>query len=701
MTLPDADTEVKASSEAADTFVGNYYQALNSLSAIAPFYVNSSTRYSVKADLSINGKVLAAPDEYKAMLDAQGPNVLYEVESIDAHVINPSFSHDAPEHIHDEARVEKSGGLASIVVTIMGKIQFGKARDSLQQPFNETLVLVPNWDVMTRNPPRAAKRWLIMSQNFRALRALTILNYYQQQTSLPPFVMPAKAKGSTKAGVSDSQTTQPTIRPKTTASTPNETVEQRSQRRRLLTNPLEQRVRDAGLSSLSPAEKKTYAHSQLVLPVTENRIPLTSKAEREFWKVVNKDGLAARRLRLRYGWGQDRTGRDVGSYTVAEFEKRSLGQAKLTALDILHRAFLDRRARGRVDDEDVENEKARRLAMAALKRELYGEIVGSLAQDPEWDDVVPIPQSEPEDALAKIAYADDYAEVVSYLRAVMAANEHSPRCLRLTERVISMNPAHYTVWLYRFQLVCSMYLHIPDEITWLNQLALENLKNYQIWHHRQLLVEHYFPLIAGDDEAVRALGSSETSFIATMLAQDSKNYHVWSYRQYLVEKLGLWTATELASTQSFVETDVRNNSAWSHRFFLVFSDPAASTPESPATAYDAKVPASVIDREIAYAQDKILLAPQNQSGWLYLRGVLVKGSRDLESVAAFAERFVGDLGQANESVRSSHALDLLADVYKRRGDLPKARLCLQRLWEKWDPVREGYWKHRASQLEAP
>ena len=48
--------------------------------------------------------------------------------------------------------------------------------------------------------------------------------------------------------------------------------------------------------------------------------------------------------------------------------------------------------------------------MSALKRDLYGEIAGSLANDPQWDDVIPIPHSEPADALAKIAYPDDYAE---------------------------------------------------------------------------------------------------------------------------------------------------------------------------------------------------------------------------------------------------------------------------------------------------
>lgn len=51
--------------------------------------------------------------------------------------------------------------------------------------------------------------------------------------------------------------------------------------------------------------------------------------------------------------------------------------------------------------------------MAALKRDLYGEITGSLAQDPDWDDVIPIPQNEPEGALAQIAYPDDYAEGTS------------------------------------------------------------------------------------------------------------------------------------------------------------------------------------------------------------------------------------------------------------------------------------------------
>ncbi|KAG5928033.1 hypothetical protein E4U42_001379 [Claviceps africana] len=154
---------------AAETFVNHYYQALNSRSQISHFYINSSSKYSTTADISINGSVVATPADYSTLLDAQGEGVRYEIESLDAHVINPSSQYGAPENIYDNNKIEKNGGRMSIVVTTMGRVQFGKGRDARQKMFNETFVLVPNWDSMVKNPPRGLKRWLIMSQNFRAL----------------------------------------------------------------------------------------------------------------------------------------------------------------------------------------------------------------------------------------------------------------------------------------------------------------------------------------------------------------------------------------------------------------------------------------------------------------------------------------------------------------------------------------------------
>lgn len=67
--------------------------------------------------------------------------------------------------------------------------------------------------------------------------------------------------------------------------------------------------------------------------------------------------------------------------------------------------------------------------------------------DPAWADVEPLAQDDGGmHPLAAIAYTDEYSEAMGYLRAVMAKNEFSERVLGLTEHIISMNPAHYTVW---------------------------------------------------------------------------------------------------------------------------------------------------------------------------------------------------------------------------------------------------------------
>src|ERR1700712_1015141 len=82
--------------------------------------------------------------------------------------------------------------------------------------------------------------------------------------------------------------------------------------------------------------------------------------------------------------------------------------------------------------------------------------------------------------------------------------------------------------IYRFKTLLATHSDLKAEIEWLNPLALKHQKNYQIWHHRQ--------------SVINALGScdGEHTLISQVLELDSKNYHVWSYRQWTVSKFGLW-----------------------------------------------------------------------------------------------------------------------------------------------------------------
>lgn len=288
---------------------------------------------------------------------------------------------------------------------------------------------------------------------------------------------------------------------------------------------------------------------------------------------------------------------------------------------------------------------------------------------------------------------------MGYLRAIMAAKEYSPRVMDLTEHIISMNAAHYTVWLYRASALFALKLPIEEEIEWMNNVALDNQKNYQIWHHRQLLIDYIYPTVSDNPAKLQALADSELEFMTQMFDEDCKNYHVWSYRQYLVRKLNLFNEKEIKSIEELLRQDVRNNSAWAHRFFLVFSDPSHSTPGSKATEHDPKIPDNILDREIEYSKAATFEAPQNQSPWNYLRGVLKKGGRSLFTQSCFAGEFVKIPDEGEEDVKSSHALDFLADVWSEEGEIDQADKALRLLGDKYDRIRRKYWDWRRSLLK--
>ncbi|KAI4835412.1 protein prenylyltransferase [Aureobasidium sp. EXF-8845] len=303
--------------------------------------------------------------------------------------------------------------------------------------------------------------------------------------------------------------------------------------------------------------------------------------------------------------------------------------------------------------------------------------MGKYSDDTTWDDVVPLPQDDGgPNPLAAIAYTDEYSEAMSYLRAIMAKNEMSERALSLTEDIIDMNAAHYTVWLYRSEILKALNADLSKELDWLNETALAHQKNYQIWHHRQLVVDRL-------DSC-----KGEAEFISQMFELDAKNYHVWSYRQWLVRRFNLWEEGELETTEQLIEEDVRNNSAWNHRFFLVSGC-------KPSRLEDK----NMVEREIEFVHQAIRKAPQNQSPWNYLRGIITSSHLPFSSQLSFISEFATVDSEHEDAVKSSHALDLLAEIYAmEREQKEKAEKAYDLLANKYDPIRANYWAYLKGQL---
>lgn len=243
--------------------------------------------------------------------------------------------------------------------------------------------------------------------------------------------------------------------------------------------------------------------------------------------------------------------------------------------------------------------------------------------------------------------------------------------------------------LYRAKTLFELKADLRKELEWLNPTALRHLKNYQIWHHRHMMIEAIAAGLQPGSEELDELMRDETDFIAKMFATDAKNYHVWSYRQWLVQQFGLWESPrELEAVNELLKKDVRNNSAWNHRYYVVFGRPNASK--------DATKDRETMQREITFAASAIQLAPQNEAPWNYLRGVLSHYQMPLSNIKIIANQYAKV--ESPGDVKSSHALDILADIYKEEKEVEKAGKALDLLAEQYDPIRSRYWMWRKEQL---
>ena len=198
MSLPTREVQIKQAGETAKIFVDAYYDALNRrrpTASLPPFYTSSSKAYAaLPPDISINGLHMSSPADFAKLLEdnylddeaasqpptgpastatttprggVAPPKVQYEIEAFDAHVLNPDFNVAAPPGILEVKNAK--GAKCSILTQVTGRVRYGVGRDAPMKTFNETFVLVPNWDAFGKNAPKGMRRWVIMSQNFRAL----------------------------------------------------------------------------------------------------------------------------------------------------------------------------------------------------------------------------------------------------------------------------------------------------------------------------------------------------------------------------------------------------------------------------------------------------------------------------------------------------------------------------------------------------
>ncbi|CAG9815491.1 unnamed protein product [Phaedon cochleariae] len=297
---------------------------------------------------------------------------------------------------------------------------------------------------------------------------------------------------------------------------------------------------------------------------------------------------------------------------------------------------------------------------------------------PEWKNVTPLKQDDADEPVVAIDYTEAFVDCFDYFRAILKNKEISERALELTQTAAHLNPANYTVWQYRRDILKGLDKDLNEELDYIETVILKQTKNYQVWHHRKVIVEWLKD------------PSKEKYLTEAVLTKDAKNYHAWQHRQWVIKTFKLFDG-ELDYVDCLITDDVRNNSAWNQRYFII-NNTTGFTEE-------------VLKREIDYTLLHIKIVTENESAWNYLRGLLLHAKEGLSKnkrVSDFCEELYAS------GNRSPFLLAVIVDMCcevasdgagDTRYTVERAKELCGELMTKYDKVRANYWQHMIETMD--
>ncbi|KER30753.1 hypothetical protein T265_13116, partial [Opisthorchis viverrini] len=217
-----------------------------------------------------------------------------------------------------------------------------------------------------------------------------------------------------------------------------------------------------------------------------------------------------------------------------------------------------------------------------------------------------------------------------------AEGGHSEKILSLIENVIEKCADTSTLWNYRREIFERMFM-LPDcdshkvkrlldpELELTTRCLTTNPKSYSVWHHRRWIMNNH-PVPSWN---------SEIEFCNIALKADERNFHCWDYRRFIVSKGKIPTDSELLFTDSALDLNMSNYSAWHYRgeLFCSSSPLSESLPVSPPPSNinnelnRSSDSATLPSGELELVHNAIYTDPNDQSPWFYYWWILGRGRR--------------------------------------------------------------------------
>ena len=285
----------------------------------------------------------------------------------------------------------------------------------------------------------------------------------------------------------------------------------------------------------------------------------------------------------------------------------------------------------------------------------------------EWEKkVTPVPQFSEKVKILQIRYYEEEKRIMGIFRAVVLSKEVSLKVYELTSLVIDIAPTNYVAWVLRRECLDKVKEIDPQqELYWLDSIMIQFQKNYQIWHHRKLLIEKMNDV------------SHEKPILDSVFQYEPKNFHAWTHRIWMIRRFNN-VENEFDFIEFMLKNDIKNNSVWNYRFFLVqFTN-------------NNKLNKDIVEKEIKYALEKIQKNPINECPYCYIRGLINKCGfkySDFNFVKNELEKIV----EKNEN--DYYGLSLLLDYYEEEENNEKFDETIEKLI-RVDFIRKKYYLWR-------
>jgi protein farnesyltransferase/geranylgeranyltransferase type-1 subunit alpha len=161
---------------------------------------------------------------------------------------------------------------------------------------------------------------------------------------------------------------------------------------------------------------------------------------------------------------------------------------------------------------------------------------------------------------------------------------------------------------------------------------------------------------------------------------------------------------EMDFVDKLLNDDIRNNSAWNQRWFVVHRG-SKSTP----------IPLEVAREEIKFSISKACLDPYNESAWRYFVAFVKEQLQAIGKTSEFTEflescqdaitdtKKIFEEESKKDGMECIHMIAAYIDILEMKGDaqsLSNAQKLAEELGDRYDTVRRTYWMLRSKQLKS-